>query len=224
MKQENPQILFEDTHIVVLSKPVGLLSQGDSSGETNLVDWLKAYFGRNYVGLVHRLDRNTSGAMVVAKRTKAANRLTESLKNGLLIRTYVAIVHGQLNADGKWKHFLLKDEEKNISYVVDAKQSGAKSAELDFKVLKNFRWQNQAFSLIRVELKTGRSHQIRVQAAYEGFPLLGDIKYGKDQKIDRSFGRPALHSSTISFPHPMSQELLSFEAPEARDFTEIYQP
>jgi 23S rRNA pseudouridine1911/1915/1917 synthase len=92
--QSPPKILFEDTHVIVLSKPAGMLSQGDISGDESLVDWLRTYLGRNYVGLIHRLDRNTSGIMIIGKRSKSANRLTESLQKGDLERSYIAIVEG----------------------------------------------------------------------------------------------------------------------------------
>ena len=102
----DPKIIYEDTHLVVLSKPAGLLSQGEKTGDINLVDWLRDYFGRHYVGLVHRLDRNTSGIMVVAKRTKAAQRLTLALQKGELNRIYRAWLIGTLSQPVRWKHFL----------------------------------------------------------------------------------------------------------------------
>src|SRR6476620_8069363 len=105
----NPKIIFEDQHLIVLSKPAGLLSQGEHKGDENLVDWLRAYLGRPYVGLVHRLDRNTSGLMVVAKRTKSAQRLTDSLQKGDLERTYLAWLVGNLKETVQWQHSLVKD-------------------------------------------------------------------------------------------------------------------
>src|SRR3954466_7112299 len=124
----SPKILFEDQHLVVLSKPAGLLSQGEKTGDENLVDWLRGYFGRNYVGLIHRLDRNTSGLMVVAKRTKSAQRLTDALQDGSLKRTYLAWVVGDLRAPTTWEHWLLKDEAKNVVRAVAKETPGAKSA------------------------------------------------------------------------------------------------
>src|ERR1700722_17281453 len=106
---EAPLILFEDQHLIVISKPAGLLSQGEKTGDENLVDWARAYVKRNYVGLVHRLDRNTSGAMVLAKRTKSAQRLTDSLQKGELTRSYLAWVQGEVREKTRWRHFLLKD-------------------------------------------------------------------------------------------------------------------
>src|SRR3954468_14683249 len=108
----SPRILFEDTHLIVLAKPAGLLSQGEHTGGENLVDWLREYLGRPYVGLVHRLDRNTSGIMIVAKRTKSANRLTEALREGALEREYLAWVEGACEPGREFRgeHRLLKDE------------------------------------------------------------------------------------------------------------------
>ncbi len=104
---------FEDTHLIVLSKPAGLLSQGERTGDDNLVDQLRIYFGRNYVGLIHRLDRNTSGLMVVAKRTKAAQRLTEALQTGKMTRSYLAWVLGKLPEPARWEHRLEKNQKTN---------------------------------------------------------------------------------------------------------------
>jgi 23S rRNA pseudouridine1911/1915/1917 synthase len=209
-----PTILFEDAHLIVLSKPAGLLSQGESKGDPNLVDWLRQYLGRHYVGLIHRLDRNTSGIMVIAKRTKAANRLTQALRSGEMKRAYLGWVKGTLHESQKWTHFLLKDPIKNKVAVVASAQPGAKNAILNAKPIKQGRWKGNLLTLVEFVLETGRSHQIRAQASHEGFPLLGDQKYGK--KNDE-FGRPALHSHSLSFPHPMSHELLNFTAPLPND-------
>lgn len=208
------QVLFEDQHLIVLAKPAGLLSQGEHTGDENLVDLLRDYFGRNYVGLVHRLDRNTSGCMVVAKRTKAARRLSEALRKGELKRLYQGWVSGVLRGENEWCHWLLKDEQKNVMSVVDSKRAGAKKAVMSAKAMRQTAWHGKDFTLVEFVLDTGRSHQIRVQAAAEGHALLGDIKYGAaaDKKINHAFGRPALHASSIRFPHPMSGEVMEFQA------------
>ena len=210
-----PKIIFEDKHLVVLSKPAGLLSQGEETGDNNLVDWLRDYFDRHYVGLVHRLDRNTSGAMVVAKRTKAARRLTESLTSGKLSRTYRALLFGTLSKKTKWQHYLLKDPQKNKVKVFKKSQPKSKEALLTLKAIGQGKIKEEVLSFIEFTLETGRSHQIRAQAAYEGYPLLGDVKYGikKHEALSKSFKRLALHSYEISFPHPMSSEVLKFTDP-----------
>ena len=211
--------IFEDQHLAVLSKPAGLLSQGEITGDENLVDLLRVHFGRNYVGLVHRLDRNTSGIMVVAKRTKSAQRLTDALQSGRMKRTYLAWVEGELRGEVVWRHHLLKDEKKNL---VRVHPSGSE-AVLRARPIRAGKWKTLKVTLIELELETGRSHQIRVQAAHEGYPLLGDVKYGSGTEASRSFGRPALHSHRLSFPHPMpkegQEEVLHFEAPLPEDMT-----
>lgn len=222
-----PRILFEDTHLVVLSKPAGLLSQGDVSGEPSLVDWLRDYFGRHYVGLVHRLDRNTSGIMIVAKRSKSADRLTSSLQEGLLERRYKAWVLGRFSGSAEtWHHYLLKNEEKNESRVARRGTPGAKEAQLGLQVLSVSKFSGREISLVEIKLETGRSHQIRVQAAAERHPILGDAKYGEYAWEDwnRNFGRPALHSFSLRFPHPMSGETMAFEDDLPADMTRLFPP
>lgn len=210
-------MIYEDTHLVVLDKPAGLLSQGEKTGDENLVDWLRAYFGRNYVGLVHRLDRNTSGLMVVAKRTKSANRLTESLQKGDLFRAYLAWVAGRVEAPARWEHFLWKDENRNLVKAVtpaeSARYPGAKRAVLSATPRARGEWRGLDLTLVEFVLETGRSHQIRAQSAAEGFPLLGDVKYlgPRAPRALAEFGRPALHSHWIRFPHPMSGDVMEWK-------------
>lgn len=204
-----PKIIFEDTHVVVLSKPSGLLSQGEKTGDQNLVDWLRGYFGRHYVGLIHRLDRNTSGIMVVAKRTKSASRLSEALRDDQIKRDYLGWMVGKLSTKVRWVHFLEKDNERNRTRV---SRLGPKAKEsiLTAEPVKHSIWRNTSITLARFQLETGRSHQIRVQSSYEKLPLLGDTKYGHPEL---AFSRLALHSFQIEFPHPMSGETLKFEDP-----------
>lgn len=215
---DDPRILFEDTHIVVLNKPAGLLSQGDISGDQNLVDWLRVYFGRNYVGLVHRLDRNTSGLMVVAKRSKSANRLTEALQKGELKRSYIAIAEGHSPDSKELKHFLLKNDSTNETRVVKKGTSGAKEALLSYKNICRTQFEGHNISVLHIHLQTGRGHQIRAQLSYESQALLGDSKY--KSKISAP-GRPALHSYSLIFPHPMDKELMHFKEPLPSDLLRL---
>jgi len=216
-----PLILFEDQHLVVLSKPAGLLSQGEKTGDDNLVDWLRGYFGRQYVGLIHRLDRNTSGIMVVAKRTKSAQRLTEALQSGELHRSYLAWIGGELKQPQQWRHFLSKNEKTNTVRVVKGNDKsaggGAKEAALRVRPLLAGQFQGSLITLAEFVLETGRSHQIRAQAAHEKHALIGDAKYGGLN----GFSRPALHSYQLSFPHPMSKEAMTFRAPLPDDFKSV---
>lgn len=203
-----PKIIFEDTHLIVLSKPAGMLSQSDISGEESLVDWMRRYLGRNYVGLVHRLDRNTSGLMVLGKRSKAATRLSESLKAGTLNRTYIAIVAGDPPTSARLEHHLFKDEKTNVSRVVAQTHKEGKRAVLTFNCLARAKFKHHDIAALHLTLQTGRAHQIRIQCAQEGYPLLGDKKYGS--KIEEPL-RPALHSYSLSVEHPMTKEVLSFK-------------
>ena len=207
----SPQILFEDQHLVVLSKPAGLLSQGESKGDLNLVDELREYFGRHYVGLVHRLDRNTSGLMVVAKRSKAAARLTAALQCGDLQRVYQAWLCGHLKQSENWHHWLLKNEKANRTTAFKNQTPSAKEALLVVTPLRTVRREGQDYTLAQFTLETGRSHQIRVQSALEGYPLAGDLKYGTKMDGRVIIARPALHSAHIEFPHPMSAEKMTFD-------------
>lgn len=209
-----PQVLFEDPNIIVLAKPPGWLSQGDATGDPSVVDWLRERLGRPYVGLVHRLDRNTSGLMIVAKRTKAARRLTEALTRGEIERTYLAWLEGRLKTQAVWRHWLKKDEKTNRVAVRDEKAArapGYKEAVLKVEPLRHQRLGGGAacdLTLARFTLETGRSHQIRAQASAMGFPLLGDRKYGSRAV----FPRPALHSATLAFPHPITKEIMKFDS------------
>ncbi|MGZ3687192.1 MAG: RluA family pseudouridine synthase [Bdellovibrionota bacterium] len=219
----DPQILFEDTHLIVVAKPAGLLSQGEKTGDVNLVDWARAHVGRNYVGLIHRLDRNTSGVMVLAKRTKSAQRLSDQLREGTLSRTYLAWCVGELKAPARWAHRLYKDTIKNRVRVLSAGDPSWKEgqdAALRATPVSTGNWRGNRLTLVRFELETGRSHQIRVQAAKEGLALLGDVKYG-GPKAALGFLRPALHSHELKFKHPMSGEELRFEAELPEDMKNI---
>lgn len=212
-----PEILFEDPHLAVLSKPAGLLSQGDRAGEPNLVDYLRTHFGRHYVGLVHRLDRNTSGLMVVAKRSKSAQRLTDALQAGKIYRAYLGWVEGVFYETQRWSHRLLKDEEKNRVRVISISQPQGKEAVLSARPIRHGRRKECDLTLVEFVLETGRSHQIRAQSSYEGFPLLGDRKYGA--RVD--FPRTALHSHVLRFDHPMGGREMKFESALPKDLSGI---
>ncbi len=220
---------------MVIHKPAGLLSQGDHSGDSNLVDMLRLYFGRNYVGLIHRLDRNTSGLMVVAKRSKSAERLSQQLLNGKLIRHYHALLHGTLpiGVTTPWEHWLQKNETTNEVKVTEPNRPHSKIARLKVTALKNFNIQSQPVTWARFELETGRSHQIRVQSAAMQHALVGDTKYPNSVKrhdaqdfraseMKQLFHRPALHSCYLSFEHPMSHEVMIFQDPVPKDLRSAF--
>ncbi len=214
----NFRVIFEDANILVLDKEAGLLSQGESRGDVNLVDQLRVHFGRHYVGLVHRLDRNTSGIMIVAKRTKAADRLSQQIQEGSLKRRYRCLVLGDITQKFKNKNFTLrhhlhKDESQNRVQVVEESHPRAQVAILHGQFLKTVCHQNQVISDLSIELETGRSHQIRVQLSFEGFPIVGDQKYSQT-KIPQMAARPLLHSASIGFYHPIGEKnRMEFECP-----------
>lgn len=202
-------ILYEDNHLLVVYKPKGILSQRDSSNELDMVTLLKNYLketyhksGEAYLGLVHRLDRNTSGVMVFAKTSKCAKRLTEQIQNHQFEKKYHAIIEGTLEGSGTLRHFLSKNATLKKAYVDN--QNGLE-AILTYHVLasKNHK------SFVDITLKTGRFHQIRAQFAAIGHPLYGDTKYGSSHSVgSESF---PLEAYQLSFFHPVTKELMTFE-------------
>ncbi len=178
------EILFENRDFAVCIKPVGL----DSEHET--VDALKKALGGEF-NTVHRLDKNVGGVMVYARTSQAAGALSKVISQGEMVKEYVALVHGQIPEEGVFEDLLFKDSRKNKVFVVDRLRKGVKPAKLSFVRLKS-----GESALVRIRLFTGRSHQIRVQFASRGYPLLGDKKYGaKDEEA-----APRLYSCCITFP------------------------
>ncbi len=212
MTYKDIRIVFEDNHLLVVEKPYGVPVQADSSGDADLLNMLKQYLvesknksGNAYLGLVHRLDRPVGGVMVFAKTSKAAERLQEKMQNGDMEKRYFAVVDGipRFRTD-KLKCYLKKDRERNIVSVVPALSEGAKYAELDYKTLAT----SDNNSLLQVTLVTGRSHQIRVQLANMGNPILGDVKYGRQQQTPYRY--PALWAVQLRFDHPISGTPMTF--------------
>ncbi len=176
------QILYEDNHLIAVYKPAGILVQGDRSGEQCLMDEVKQYLkekyeksGNVFLGLIHRLDRNVSGIVLFAKTSKGASRLSEQFREHTVEKIYHAVVVGRPKQPKQiLQHWLVKDENKNKTTVYDRQVAGSALAELAYEVVES----NGNYSLLKIKLGTGRSHQIRAQLAFIGFPLVGDIKYG----------------------------------------------
>lgn len=206
-------IVYEDNHIIVVVKPQNVPSCPDETGDPDMLSVLKEYLIKTYdkkgdafVGLVHRLDRPTGGVMVYAKTSKAASRLSESIKNGEFDKRYFAVLIGtprekQINY---LTNYLKKDTERNMVYIATMSEEGAKKAVLSYKVLD----ENTTMSLADIKLYTGRSHQIRVQMANLGTPLFGDQKYGGD-KTPVGFNI-ALWAVELKFTHPVTKEKLVY--------------
>lgn len=217
-------VLLEDNHCLVVNKPAGLLVQGDVTGEPTLLDAARAYLkeryakpGNVYLGLVHRLDRPTSGVVLLARTSKAASRLSEQFRGGRVEKTYWAIVEGKPTTDaGEWSDWLCKDERTNTVSVVESGSPGAQSATLGYRVLSRRPGQ----TLLEVRPLTGRSHQIRVQLASRGLPILGDAKYGSRTALRAGDGgrRVALHARALTFQHPTRGEAIRVEAPIPADW------
>ncbi|SHK56577.1 RluA family pseudouridine synthase [Tepidibacter formicigenes] len=205
-------IIYEDNHLLVVKKPVNVLSQGDNTKDRDMLSILKQYIkekynkpGNVYLGLVHRLDRPVGGCMVFAKTSKSASRLSEQVRNRSFKKTYLAVLRGTPNKkEGILKDYLYKDSKTNTVKVVDKNFNGAKEAVLEYKVLES----KNNLSLVRIELKTGRPHQIRVQFSSRGNPLYGDQKYGK--RLNKVGQQIALWSYKIGMNHPTLKEVMNF--------------
>lgn len=203
-------ILYEDNHIIVVNKPQNIPTQSDSSGDKDLLTMVKEYIkekynkpGDAYVGLVHRLDRPTGGVLVFAKTSKSASRLSDEIKNGTMQKTYLCVVEGvPTETHAELFNYLKKNAKDNKVRVVPAPVEGAKDAKLSYDLLAS----NNKFSLLKVNLETGRSHQIRAQLSNIKLPIYGDAKYGAHPKANI-----ALYSSVLKFEHPTTKQLLTFK-------------
>lgn len=210
---EKLKIIFEDNHIIVVEKKPNIPSQADKTEDEDMLTIIKEYLkekynkpGNVYLGLVHRLDRPVGGVMVFAKTSKAASRLSNQVREKIFRKKYLAVVDGKFeNEKGILKDYLYKDERNNMSKVVSETKKNAKLAELDYEVLAYNEVKN--LSLIKVNLHTGRHHQIRVQLSHAGHSIFGDQKYG-----NRGTGKQiALWAYELTIEHPITKELMTFK-------------
>jgi len=217
-------VLYEDNHCLAVNKPAGLLAQGDVTGAPNLVDEARAYLkakyakpGNVFVGLVHRLDQPTSGVVVLARTSKAAARLSAQFRAGTVGKIYWAVVEGDGPSDsGSWLDTLRKDERRNVVEVVPEGTTGGKAAALRYTVLGR----SPGRCWLEVRPATGRSHQIRVQLASRGHPIVGDQKYGARSALRALDGKPrvALHAHKLTFTRPTGPGAISVTAAAPADW------
>ena len=201
-------IIYEDNHLLVVEKPINVPVQADKSGDEDLLTILKKYLkekynkpGDVYLGLVHRLDRPVGGVMVFVILSKAASRLSKQVQKHEFKKIYMAVIEGKVSDSGTFKDKLKKDEKTNITRVSE----DGKEAELSYNLIGFV----NNLSLVRISLKTGRSHQIRVQFSSRKIPLYGDQKYNPKAVKDQI----ALFASKLEFKHPITKEIMSFELP-----------
>ncbi|HCD9233528.1 RNA pseudouridine synthase [Elizabethkingia anophelis] len=209
------QIVYEDNHLLVINKQVGQLVQGDKTGDKSLLDEIKDFIkirdhkpGNVFLGLVHRIDRPTSGLVIYAKTSKALSRLTQMVKNREIEKTYWAIVPKEMiPLEQKLIHYLRKNEKNNKATVFEKVTEGAKEARLHYKVIRTL----DNYYLLEIDLETGRHHQIRAQLAKIGIPIKGDLKYGAPRS--NPDGGIHLHARKLSFIHPVTKEAIEIIAP-----------
>ncbi|MEO6190969.1 MAG: RluA family pseudouridine synthase [Saprospiraceae bacterium] len=203
--KETFKIIYEDNHLLVVIKPVNILSQGDNTGDINMIDLVNDYLrikynkpGKAYVGLLHRLDRPVSGLMIFAKTSKAFERVQKQIKFRTMDKYYLAVSEFKSSkVEDTLTHFLVKDPELNKVKISLAEVPGSKDCQLQYKLLGEF----EGKFLYLIKLITGRSHQIRAQMSFIGCPLMGDIKYGHyDPKFSSDL---ALYAYKVSIDHPI---------------------
>lgn len=212
---DSDQILYEDNHLLIVNKKVGQLVQGDKTGDLSLLELLKEFIkvrdskpGNVFLGLVHRIDRPTSGLVIYAKTSKALSRLTQMVKNREIKKTYWAVVPKEMvPSTGDLVHYLKKNEKNNKAIVFPNETIGAKRAELHYEII----YYLDSYMLLEIDLKTGRHHQIRAQLSKIGLSIRGDLKYGAARS--NPDGGIHLHARKLEFIHPVSKEMISVEAP-----------
>ncbi|ESU24744.1 RNA pseudouridylate synthase, group 1 [Flavobacterium enshiense DK69] len=217
--KDNLQILHEDNHIIIVNKRVGDIVQGDKTGDKPLSDVVKEYIkekynkpGEVFIGVVHRLDRPTTGIVVFARTSKALTRLNDLFKNRETQKTYWAVVKNQPpKTEDILVHFLKRNPKNNTSKAHTKEVPDSKKASLDYKIIKKL----DNYYALEINLHTGRHHQIRSQLSAIGCPIKGDLKYGFDRS--NPDGGIHLHARKLVFTHPVSKEILEIIAPVPND-------
>jgi 23S rRNA pseudouridine1911/1915/1917 synthase len=208
-----PNVLYEDNHLLVVNKPAGILTQSDRSGDPSLLEVCREYIrekydkkGNVFLGMVHRLDRPVGGALVFARTSKAASRLSEQIREGEMVKQYRAVVEGSLEGEGELEHYLVR--EGAVTLTAASAVPEAQRALLRYRSLAA----TPRKSLVEIVLITGRKHQIRAQMSAIGHPVYGDRKYGSPHDLGPD--RIALLSRSLTLKHPTRDETMTFTAPE----------
>ncbi|MGN0069407.1 MAG: RluA family pseudouridine synthase [Prevotella sp.] len=209
------KVIYEDNHVIIVAKQSGEIVQGDKTGDTPLAEMVKAYIkekyakpGNVFLGVAHRLDRPVSGLVVFARTSKALARLNDMFRNGEVHKTYWALTRNRpQEEEGTLTHWLVRNEQQNKSYAYDHEVERSKKAVLKYRVIG----QTENYSLIEIQLLTGRHHQIRCQLAAMGCPIKGDLKYGA--RRSNPDGSISLLARKVSFIHPVSRQPITAEAP-----------
>ena len=209
------QIIYEDNHLLVINKKVGQLVQGDKTGDESLLDSIKNFIkirdnkpGNVFLGLVHRIDRPTSGLVIYAKTSKALSRLTQMVKNREIKKTYWAVVAKEMIPQSqRLVHYLKKNEKNNKAIIFTKPTEGAKEAILTYNIIKTL----DNYQLLEIDLETGRHHQIRAQLSKIGASIKGDLKYGSPRS--NPDGGIHLHARKLEFIHPVTKENIEITAP-----------
>jgi 23S rRNA pseudouridine1911/1915/1917 synthase len=212
------EVLYEDNHLIAVNKPTGMLVQGDITGDECLLDVVKAYIkekyqkpGNVFLGLIHRIDRPVSGVVVLAKTSKALERMNNLFKTREVVKTYWTVVEKLPEPEsGTIKNFLQKNTAENKSFVTK-KSTDGKESILEYKFLEG----SDNYFLLEITPQTGRHHQIRAQLAHIGSPIKGDVKYGA--KRTNKDGSIHLHARSLSFEHPITKEKVSIKAKVPKD-------
>ena len=209
------QIIFEDNHLLVINKNAGQLVQGDKTGDESLLESIKNFIkirdhkpGNVFLGLVHRIDRPTSGLVIYAKTSKALSRLTQMVKNREIKKTYWAVVAKEMIPQTqRLVHYLKKNEKNNKAIIFTKPTEGAKEAILTYNIIKTL----DNYLLLEIDLETGRHHQIRAQLSKIGASIKGDLKYGAPRS--NPDGGISLHARKLDFIHPVTKEHIEIVAP-----------
>lgn len=208
------RVLYEDNHLIVVNKRAGEIVQGDNTGDKPLLELVRDYLrvagnkpGNVFCGLVNRIDRPVSGAVLYAKTSKGLSRMNEMIKNRSVEKIYWAIVEGRPErAEGKLIHYVVKNEKNNKTFTSQTEKNGYQRAELEYKVLVS----SVKYSLVEIRLLTGRHHQIRAQFSAIGCPIKGDLKYGARRSNED--GSICLHARRLSFEHPVAHQRVDIVA------------